>query len=150
MPAQPLNATQIPSEIQQLMDSWLRGAQTSDVPAIVAHYTPDIVAYDAIQQLQFIGVEAYRKHWVACAEMCGTGPVIFEIHQMKADIGDEAGFGHYLARCGKVDADGKEHASWMRATVGFRKLNGQWRIAHEHFSAPFDMESGKALFDLQP
>jgi PhnB protein len=32
----------------------------------------------------------------------------------------------------------------------FRKTNGTWMIVHEHFSAPFDPESGKALFDLEP
>jgi ketosteroid isomerase-like protein len=35
-------------------------------------------------------------------------------------------------------------------TFGCRKTNGKWKIAHEHFSAPFDPVSGKALFDLQP
>ena len=38
----------------------------------------------------------------------------------------------------------------MRATVCFRKTGRAWRIVHEHFSAPFDPESGKALFDLEP
>ncbi|MCC2663201.1 MAG: hypothetical protein K0S35_1123, partial [Geminicoccaceae bacterium] len=47
-------------------------------------------------------------------------------------------------------ADGKEQVGWMRATFCCRKTNGRWRIAHEHFSAPFDPESSKALFDLQP
>ena len=36
----------------------------------------------------------------------------------------------------------------MRVTVRFRKTNGTWMIVHEHFSAPFDPESGKALLDL--
>jgi ketosteroid isomerase-like protein len=38
----------------------------------------------------------------------------------------------------------------MRATVCCRNAGGRWRIAHEHFSAPFDMESGKALLGLEP
>jgi ketosteroid isomerase-like protein len=38
----------------------------------------------------------------------------------------------------------------MRATVGHRKTNGKWMIVHEHFSAPFNMESGKALLGLKP
>jgi ketosteroid isomerase-like protein len=38
----------------------------------------------------------------------------------------------------------------MRATICFRKINGEWKVVHEHYSAPFDMESGKALFDLEP
>lgn len=38
----------------------------------------------------------------------------------------------------------------MRGTVCYRKLGGQWLVTHEHFSAPFDMESGKTMFDLAP
>ena len=38
----------------------------------------------------------------------------------------------------------------MRVTVCFRRTGGRWLIAHEHFSVPFDMESGKALMNLEP
>jgi ketosteroid isomerase-like protein len=38
----------------------------------------------------------------------------------------------------------------MRVTVCYRKTNGKWLVVHEHFSAPFEMESGKALLDLEP
>jgi ketosteroid isomerase-like protein len=38
----------------------------------------------------------------------------------------------------------------MRGTIGYRKTDGTWLVVHEHWSAPFDIESGKALFDLQP
>jgi len=38
----------------------------------------------------------------------------------------------------------------MRATVGYRRSGGQWQVIHEHWSAPFDMETQKALFDLKP
>jgi hypothetical protein len=32
----------------------------------------------------------------------------------------------------------------------FRKTKRKWMIVHEHFSAPFDLESGKALLNLEP
>ena len=30
----------------------------------------------------------------------------------------------------------------MRATVGYRKIDGKWRVAHEHASVPFYMDGG--------
>ncbi|WP_033887529.1 nuclear transport factor 2 family protein, partial [Pseudomonas aeruginosa] len=45
--------------------------------------------------------------------------------------------------------DGQPHSSWMRVSAGYRKHGDGWKVIHEHFSAPFDMD-GKALFDLQP
>ena len=32
----------------------------------------------------------------------------------------------------------------------FRKIAGTWKIAHEHESVPFHIDSGKAANDLQP
>jgi hypothetical protein len=39
---------------------------------------------------------------------------------------------------------------WVRATVGFRKIDGKWMVTHEHLSVPFDMETYKASLDLKP
>ena len=63
---------------------------------------------------------------------------------------DDLAFGHYLSRCGGTGPDGVEKVGWMRATVCCRKIDGRWLVVHEHFSAPFDMETSKALFDLEP
>lgn len=89
------------------------------------------------------------KHWEACLALC-PGPIVFEIHDLNITAGDDVAFCHFLNRCGGTGENGEEQAAWMRATVCYRKTNGRWLVVHEHFSAPFDMESGKALFDLQP
>jgi ketosteroid isomerase-like protein len=81
--------------------------------------------------------------------MC-PGPMIFEVHDLDIEAGDDLAFGHYLSRCGGTGADGKEQAGWFRVTVCWRKTKGRWQVTHEHFSAPFDPESGKASLDLQP
>lgn len=138
-------------QIRALIESWRQAAIARDVPRIVTHYTPDIVAFDAVMQLQFKGVEAYGKHWAACMEMCNEpGETVFEIDQLHIVAEQRSGYAHYLIRCGHRDSDGNEKSSWMRVSVGLRRTDAGWKIAHEHFSAPFDMESGKALFDLKP
>ena len=30
---------------------------------------------------------------------------------------------------------------WFRATLGFRKIDGEWTITHEHSSVPFYMDA---------
>ncbi len=137
------------AEIRALMENWVSAVRANDINGIVSHYSTDILAFDAIAQLQFKGKEAYRKHWEACLAMC-PGPMIFEIHDLDIAAADDVAFSHALTRCGAQDENGKEKASWMRATVGYRKISGKWMVVHEHWSAPFDMESGKALFDLEP
>jgi uncharacterized protein (TIGR02246 family) len=137
------------AEIRETLDRWIKAACAKDVDAIVSHYAPDIIAFDAVMQLQIKGVEAYKEHWQMCMNMC-PGPMIMEAHQLNIDASGDIAFASGLIRCGAAAEDGEEKASWMRMSTGYRKQNGKWRIVHEHFSAPFDMESGKALFELQP
>ena len=138
------------TQVRELMDSYVGAIQSADVDRIASYYAPDILAFDAIAALQFKGVEAYKDHWQACMEMCpGDGMGIFELHELSITADGDLAFAHALCRCGP-DADDKEKAGWMRATLAFRKTAGRWAIVHEHWSAPFDPESGKALFDLKP
>jgi ketosteroid isomerase-like protein len=137
------------AEIRARIDGWTKAACGKDIDGVMPHYAPDVVAFDAIAALQFKGAEAYRKHWQACLEMC-PGPTTFEIHDLDITARDDVAFSHYLVHCVGKGPDGEEHGGWMRATVCFRKTNDAWLIVHEHFSAPFDPESSKALLDLEP
>ena len=47
--------------------------------------------------------------------------------------------------------DGEQVDLWFRATAGFRRERGHWKITHVHNSVPFAMDgSGRALLDLKP
>lgn len=78
------------------------------------------------------------------------GPGIFEFHQLHIVEAADSAFAHWLAHCGGTGPDGEVKACWMRVTAGYQRINGQWKVVHEHWSAPCDMESGTTLFDLKP
>jgi uncharacterized protein (TIGR02246 family) len=137
------------TEVRQCMESWVAAVKSLDLDRIMSHYSQDVVAFDAIMQLQFKGVEAYRKHWEMCLKMC-PGPMTFGTQDVDIDISGDLAVVHCLVRCGAADEQGAEKASWMRMTSSYRRMDGDWKITHEHFSAPVDMKTGKALFDLDP
>jgi uncharacterized protein (TIGR02246 family) len=144
-----LTGTDEEARIRGLIEDWANAARAGDLDGIMAAYAPDVLSFDAIAQLQFKGADAYRRHWQACMAMC-PGPTIFEIHYLEIEAGDGVAFGHYLLRCGATGEDGKEQSGWTRATVCCRRSSGKWMVVHEHFSAPFDPQSGKALLHLTP
>lgn len=45
---------------------------------------------------------------------------------------------------------GQAISMWVRWTACFRKLGGKWLVTHEQVSVPIDMDSGRALLDLEP
>lgn len=63
---------------------------------------------------------------------------------------DELAFSSALMRMrGRIN--GEDQDMWFRATVCLRKMNGQWRIVHDHSSVPFYMDgSYRAAVDLKP
>jgi len=137
------------AEIGAQVASWLQAVLAMDSEGIVLHYAPDILTFDAVAQLPFRGVEAYRKHWQACLAMCRPGTMIFEMHALHVTAGDDVAFATALTRCGGRGENGEAKAGWMRMTAGYRKTNGTWMVVHEHFSAPCDRATLKVL-DVKP
>lgn len=138
-----------PAQIKTAVERWSAAVRDKDLAVITAYYHPDIVAYDAILQLQFKGLDAYRAHWQYCLGLC-EGPMLFEQRQLVIHASGDVAFAHWLNHCGAADEHGEMKGSWMRASAGFLLTAEGWKAVHEHFSAPFDMETGKAMFDLKP
>lgn len=137
--------------IRSLIQTWANAACANDLDGVMAHYTPDVLAFDALGPLQHKGAEAYRKHWEMCISyMPPGGQMIMEPHEVKVTVGSDVAFAHYLARCGCVDDKGEKQMGWMRATVCCRKTANRWRIAHEHYSSPFDPETMKVTENVEP
>lgn len=144
---QPIKTT-AEDEVRALLDEWVAGSRTGDLGRIMACYAPDVLAFDAIMELQFKGRDAYQKHWEMCLSHM-EGGMTYEVHELRIATGGDIAFCHYLARAGATDKEGVEHLGWFRVTVCCAKRKGGWVIVHEHFSSPFDPETNKVL-DLKP
>lgn len=142
-------ASDTEAEIRSLIDGWIAAAQSKDVGRIMSFYDRDVVAFDAIGALRFVGADAYGAHWQACMSMC-AGETRFETRDLKVESAGDLAVAYALQHCSGTDEKGETQGGWMRMTTCYRRRGGRWLIVHEHFSAPFDPESGKAAFDLQP
>ena len=59
-------------------------------------------------------------------------------------------FAHSLNRLSGTLKNGNRSGFWVRATFCFRKIDGDWLVAHDHVSVPLDVETGRAVLDLEP
>jgi len=58
---------------------------------------------------------------------------------------------HEPNRLSGTKVGGDKNNLWLRQTLGLRKIDGEWKIVHEHESVPFYMDgSFKAAVDLEP
>ncbi len=135
--------------IRAELEQWLVAVRAKNIPAIMQHYAPQIRAFDAIAQLQFQGLEAYTAHWRACLEYC-PGDMHMRLQDIEIQATEDLAFCSALCLCGGVDEQGVEQCGWMRMTACYRRLDQEWKVVHEHFSAPFDPLSNQVLQGLQP
>ncbi len=143
---------QAEAEIRELVSSFLEALRASDVDRIMAHYAPEIVAFDAIRELQFKGIEAYRKQWEWCVSYCpgSGGTPKMEIHDLKVVANGDVAFSHHLNNITMKLKDGEVVNFWNRITACYRRIDGEWKIVHDHCSHPMEPETGKALFEAKP
>lgn len=137
-------------QIREILASWSKAVEAKNLSLVMAIYSPEIRSFDAIQKLQFRGVEVYKAHWENCMSHCGGGPSLFRMEQLEVEANADLAFSHALIHCGGTNEQGEVQGCWMRTTQCWRKTAGQWLVVHEHFSVPFDMVSNEALFSLQP
>jgi ketosteroid isomerase-like protein len=129
-----------PSEeirIKALLAAWAEAVRRHDVPAILAHHEPDMVMFDLPPPLQCKGIEAYEQTWDLFFRYHKPGTA-FDFEELAVTAGAGVAFAVAIMRCGPdssrnpADKDG----FLFRLTVGLRKVEGNWRIAHEHHSVP--------------
>ena len=137
------------AQIRNLIDDRLKAVRNKDVNASMSSLASDILSFDVVNQLQYIGSDASRKRaeaWFSSFQ----GPIGCEIRDLSITVGDDVAFSHGLSHVSATRTDGGQLDMWWRTTVCFRKIDGTWTITHEHNSVPFDVESGKASLDLKP
>lgn len=137
------------TRIRRLFEEWTSAVLEKNVDKLMTFYAPDVVAFDMIPPLQFIGIDAYRKSWQT-GFACMPGAIEIETRDLRLTVGEDTAFCHRLVRMGGASNDGENCDCWMRWTVGLQKIDECWRITHEHVSVPINPESNQALTNLKP
>jgi PhnB protein len=135
--------------IREGIRSWTQALHDKDVDRLMAHYTPDILAFDLAPPLQHAAAD-YRRGF---AEWFRTwsSPIRCEVRDLQVTVGGDVAFAHSLNHLSGDRISGERSDIWVRATICFEKVNGRWLAAHEHISVPFYMDgSVRAAVDLKP
>jgi ketosteroid isomerase-like protein len=121
--------------IRVLLEAWADAVRRHDLPAILAHHEPDIVMFDLPPPLQCKGIEAYKETWDLFFR-CHKPGAAFDIEEVSVAAGQDVAFAAVIMRCDSSSNPADKNGFLFRLTVGLRKVNGQWSIAHEHHSEP--------------
>jgi ketosteroid isomerase-like protein len=114
-------------QIRNLLENWAKAIREEDMPGVLAHHADDIVMFD-VQPLKLMGIDKYKEAWEIFFAAQGKG--FFNLDKLEITASGEVAFCHSIVICGTND----ENKFPVRLTVGLRKINGDWKVTHEHHS----------------
>lgn len=138
--------------ITKLKEDLNRAISEKDVSGAIRAFADKSLMFLLAPPLQFkTGIDAPGAK--ALEEWFSTFENKIELAYLDFEItinGDVA-FTHCIEHLKGKRTDGSYTDMWYRETLGLQKIEGHWKITHQHQSVPFYMDgSEKAATDLKP
>jgi ketosteroid isomerase-like protein len=109
----------------------------------------DAVSFEHEAPLQYVGADAIR-------EVCRRGfdamkgTFRWDIPDVQVIVGDDIAVTWGLNPMQAQEPGKERFESWSRGTRVFQRIDGKWKMIHQHVSYPYDPETGEAKLDLKP
>ncbi len=132
------------AEIRAIMQERIVAIRSKNAAKLVAHHAAEVVSYDLVEPLQYCGIDAVRQRgqqWFDGYD----GPMSYEIVGLHVVAAFDVAFCYGLHHVSGTTRDGRKIDMHWRATQGFQRFDGAWRIVHEHGSVPVRHEDRKSL-----
>jgi ketosteroid isomerase-like protein len=121
--------------VRELLDSRVDACRTKDIDRLMSLYSSDIVYYDVVPPLRFMGSAEVRRNFMRWFNEY-DGPIGLETHHLNVATSSDIAFAHMLHLDSGTRNNGIEGAVWIRSTVCCRRSGEGWHITHEHISMP--------------
>jgi uncharacterized protein (TIGR02246 family) len=123
-------------QIRTLIEQWTDAVHRGDMDRVLADHADDIVMFDVPPPEQGVrGIDAYRETWPGFFEWQASGAE-FALEELDVAAGGDVAYASALLRCGKPEDFARRPDQRLRLTIGLRKEDGRWVVAHEHHSFP--------------
>lgn len=123
-------------QIEALIRRWAAAVHHGDLDTVADAHTADVIMYDVPPPYDGVrGIDAYRDVWPPFFQWQAQG-ARFDIDTLEITAGADVAYAHALLRCDTPENLAANPLSRLRLTLGLRKENGCWAIAHEHHSFP--------------
>lgn len=121
-------------EIRTLIERWAHAVHTGDLDTVLADHAGDIVMYDVPPPHDGVrGIEDYAGTWPPFFAFQASG-ASFEIVELDVTAGADVAFAHALLHCDTAEERARHPERRLRLTLGLRREDGRWVVAHEHHS----------------
>ena len=133
--------------IAPVLEAYSGAVQAKDVDAFVALYDEDVCVFDLWGRWSYDGAGAWRGMVEEWFGSLGSDRATVEFEDVQTIVGDAVAAAHAFVTFKGLSAEGEElRVMQNRLTWALRKTNdGDWKVVHEHTSAPVDFETAKVV-----
>jgi uncharacterized protein (TIGR02246 family) len=139
----------VEDEIRREFEEWFRSASAKDLDATMSRIADDVVSFEHEAPLRYVGIDAVREVCRQGFEVM-RGELQVELHDLQVIVRDDIAVTWALNRMVAEEPGRPRVELWSRGTRVLQKLDGQWKLIHQHVSFPYDPATGRAAFDLVP
>jgi len=132
------------SEIGAVLETYRDAVHAKDVDRFVSIFADDVRVFDMWGTWSHDGIDSWRDMAEGWFGSLGDELVRVEFDDVQTIAGDGVAVLSAFVTFAGLSADGDELRSLNnRLTWGLRKIDGAWKVVHEHTSAPVEMATGK-------
>jgi len=130
------------AEILRVIADQQSAVRAKNVERIMSHYAAEFAVFNVKPPFQIRETAEWRRGWETSL---AHFPASFgtETRELAITMSGVLAVAHYLSRFTGLPGE----RCWIRVTAVYKRIEGGWRIVHEHSSVPFDPETGRAVFE---
>ncbi|MBL7922288.1 MAG: nuclear transport factor 2 family protein [Bacteroidia bacterium] len=142
------NNTSNKDEIRKCLEGLFVALSKKDIKQMMSYYADDAIVFDVKPPFQSKGAIAWKHVWEASLPFF---PDVFkiEIRDLVIHADGNIGFAHYLFKLVGEEKNHPAMQTWMRASTGYKLIQGKWKVIHEHASLPFSPQNNQVVFSLE-
>ncbi|QDK98682.1 nuclear transport factor 2 family protein [Acinetobacter tandoii] len=126
-------------EVLAMLKHWDEAVANMDIQALADLCVEEVSLIDVSTHLT--GIQAYKQLWKRYLPVkVGNIRVYREAIKMIAQ--PELAVLHCFSKVDQIDATPNLEVFWCRTTICFQKVEGAWKVAHQHISMPIQLETG--------
>lgn len=134
------------SEVQTVLDAYAAAVYAKDVEAFAGLYTEDAHVFDAWMEFEATGAAAQRAMAGGWFDSLGDSRVPVDLEDVVIVADGAVAWVHAAVTFGnETPAGERQREQTNRFTFALRRIDGGWRIAHQHSSLPIDFMTGTAI-----
>ncbi len=129
-------------EVLFKIKQWDHAICRMNIEEIIQLCEKDVTLFDVGSQLE--GVMAYQEMWERYRPYFHDNIRVYR-RESKVYAQPNLAFLRCYSKVDKIEIEQDNQVPWCRTTLCFEKLDGKWKVVHQHISMPVDFHTQKAV-----